>query len=237
MFRDNSGFRMKKLFPMILALVLSGCCGSTAIDSFSVCDDHESPWPLDLDQEDCGYVDGTEMTKIVISYAAELKRKHRLELEDSRIYYDTKINKLRLDFYSQAVIELCEARQVLVDIVDGYLERINSNSILSFQMDPRPFDYKNIEVHITYGAYHILYVDPYYIAHVTLEDGIAWYLDGELDDKMSDYWMKRIESYPKTREIALIDREVRRLEEEEKRDALRLKRERSGLKEQYILSD
>ena len=71
---------------------------------------------------------------------------------------------------------------MLVDIVDGFLEGQRQLN-LRFQTDPSPFTYENPEVHVTYGAYYLLYVDPVYVAHMVLEDGIAWYIDAELDDK------------------------------------------------------
>lgn len=162
------------------------------------------PW----DRACQGKVDNEEMTKIVLTYARDLKKQYKLKLHDSRMYYNDNIYKLRLDFTSQQITELCEARFLLVDIVEGYLKRINDNSILRGQIADRPFTAKNIEVHVTFTSFYVKFDDPMYVQAIILEDGTAFYFNAELEQRTSEYWHKRIEPYSKTLQIVNIEREI-----------------------------
>ncbi|CRX38750.1 hypothetical protein [Estrella lausannensis] len=153
-------------------------------------------------------VDNEEMTKIVLTYARDLKKQYKLKLHDSRMYYNDSIYKLRLDFTSQQISDLCEARFVLVDIVEGYLKRINENSILRGQIANRPFSANNIEVHVTFTSFYVKLDDPMYVQSMILEDGTAFFFNAELGQRTSEYWHKRIEPYSKTLQIVNIEREI-----------------------------
>lgn len=162
------------------------------------------PW----DKQCQGKVDNEEMTKIVLSYARDLKKEYKLKLHDSRMMYNDTIYKLRLDFTSQQISDLCEARFILVDIVEGYLKRINENSILRGQIANRPFGPMNLEVHVTFTSFYVKYDDPMYVQSIILEDGTSFFFNAELDNRTSEYWHKRIEPYSKTLQIVNIEREL-----------------------------
>lgn len=164
------------------------------------------PW----DRACQGIVDNEEMTRVVMTYAAHLKDQYKLKLHDGRMYYNAEkgIYKLRLDFTSMQIVELCLARHILVDIVEGYLTRINENSILRGEISNRPFSVMNMEVHVAFESFYVRYVDPMYIQWIILEDGTSYFFNAELGERTSDYWHKRIEPYIKTLQITNIDREI-----------------------------
>lgn len=159
-------------------------------------------------QEICQRVDSEEMTRLVITYAVELEHKYHLNLEKSRFFYDEKIKKVRLDFSSQNVVELCEAREQLVDIIDGYLKRINEHVVLRSELESYPFTPKELEVHITYESYFVAYVDPMYVSCVIQEGGTSFFYNGELEEPHSDIWSQKVEPYAKTQQFVYFRREA-----------------------------
>lgn len=209
---------MKRLLSalILLPLLLSngGCC------RFRPGDCNPSDIPSDpykhflpngpWDKACHGVVENAAMTRIVLSYERELKQKYKLKLHDSRMYYNDEVGiyKLRLDFTTMQIMELCEARFMLVDIVEGYLSRINNNILLRQDLSHRPFSPMNLEIHVTFESFYIIYVDPMYIGFVIMEDGTSYFYNAELNFRVSDYWHKRIEPYSKTLEIVTIEREL-----------------------------
>src|SRR5262245_57389483 len=71
-----------------------------------------------------------EISRTVLIYAEKLKQDFHLELDDSCIYYDTNVNRIKLIFSSMDTIYLSDARKLLVDVVEGFIPRINENSVI-----------------------------------------------------------------------------------------------------------
>lgn len=208
---------MKNLLNLLILLSLVISVGSCKRIREVACAPSENipegPWNFNLphgpwDRACQGVVDNEEMTRVVLTYAAELKKKYKLKFHDGRMYYADDIYKLRLDFTTQQILELCPARHLLVDIVEGYLSRINENAILKGQISNRPFTAMNLEVHVTFTSFYIRFVDPMYIQWIILEDGTSYFFNAELGERTSDYWHKRIEPYNKTLQIVNIEDEI-----------------------------
>ena len=51
-----------------------------------------------------------------------LQQNVQFHLEDSKIIYDETLRRIRLDFVSQHIGELCDARMILVEIVENLLQ-------------------------------------------------------------------------------------------------------------------
>ncbi len=139
------------------------------------------------------------VSEVVLRYATELKHEKELELTDSRIIYDDTLRRIRLDFVSQKIMELCEARMTLVDIVENLLERLNSNGNATEQTLKRHFDYYDLEIYIHYESYFISFIDPMYISWITLCNGISSFYSGEVFLERLDSWRARSEEYYKSR--------------------------------------
>lgn len=213
---------MRRLFAFFILLPLlvfqGGCCYKLAPgigdcdpslhvppDSFKDFLPH-GPW----DKKCAGIVEDEEITRIVLAYERDLKAKYKLKLYDSRIYYSDEVGvyKLRLDFTTMQIVELCEARFMLVDIVEGYLSRINNNILLRGDLSHRPFSPMNLEVHVTFESFYVIDVDPMYIGFIIMEEGTSFFYNAELDNRISEYWHKRIEPYSKTLQIVNIERQL-----------------------------
>ncbi len=146
--------------------------------------------------------DTEEVSKIVIEYGRELEDTHNLFLYNSHCVFDEKVRKIRIDFTSQASIELCEGRQVLVDTVEGYLKRFNEHSILRGKFNNRPIRPENLEIHITYQSFFNKFVDSEYLAYIIMENGTSFFYSSELNVPHTDVWMQKVEPYLKTKQFA-----------------------------------
>ncbi|MEC7838616.1 MAG: hypothetical protein VX777_01100 [Chlamydiota bacterium] len=155
-----------------------------------------------------GAVDSSEVSRIAIEYGRELEEEHRLFLYNSWITFDGDIKKVRIDFTSQASIELCEAREVLFDVVEGYLNRLQGNAIVRNYFRDSPITAKDIDIHITYQSFFNKYADPGYISYIILEDGWSYFYTAELDEAYTDIWMQKVEPYSKTRQFVTFRREA-----------------------------
>lgn len=171
-----------------------------------------------------GYSPETEdATRIVITFARELEEKYGLFLYDSRVIFDDRIRKVRIDFTSQKSIDLCEAREWLVDVVEGYVDQFREHSILRNKFHNHPMSYEDLEIHITFESFFNKYVDPTYTAYIILQDGWSYFYDAELNAPYTDLWMQKVEPYFKTRQFVYFRREAEIPYEEAKENEARSK--------------
>ncbi len=162
--------------------------------------------------------DAEDISEIVIDYARDLQEKHRLYLYDSRVIFDEKIQKIRIDFTSQASILLCEGREVLFDVVEGYLKRLDEHVTIRGKFN-RPLTARDLEIHITYQSYFNSYIDPEFLAYIIMDDGWSFFYSSELNESFTDKWMQKVEPYFKTHQFATFQRQTAaRFEEESLKD-------------------
>jgi len=155
-----------------------------------------------------GSVDSSEVSKIAIEFGRELEDEHRLFLYNSWVTFNGDIKKIRIDFTSQANIELCEAREVLVDVIEGYLARLQDHAVVRNYFSNAPITEKDLDIHITYKSFFNKFVDPGYISYIILEDGWSYFYSGELNDPYTDIWMQKVEPYSKTRQFVMFRRDA-----------------------------
>jgi hypothetical protein len=155
-----------------------------------------------------------ELTRIVITFAAELRKDHNLFLEHSGVFFDDNINRLVLWFSSQDSLELQEGREVLFDTVEGLLDIINEVGYMTGEFGDRPLTYEDLEVHIDFQSFYNIMVDPTFLGDIVLEDGRAYFYDAELKMRYADIWEYKSEPYCKTRQIVIFTREAKKMMEE-----------------------
>jgi hypothetical protein len=141
---------------------------------------------------------------VVLRYATVLKHEKELNLEDSKIIYDDTLRRIRLDFISQHIGELCDARFLLVEIVEELLKRLNASHEARDLTLKRHFDYFDLEIYIHYQSFFIEYIDPLYIGWVTLVDGVSTFYAGDIFRFTLDVSHGRSEEYYKSRLFATI---------------------------------
>ncbi len=149
-----------------------------------------------------------EVSRVINIYAVELDHTERLHLENSCVKSGQFIEHMTLDFSSQDIKELKEARRQLVDLVEGLLERINHHpQIVVPQYQWRPVTADNLTVNIIYESFWIKYGDPSYVNWVLLKDGIVKIFDGDSQYPNTDQQHYRQEPYSHSRDIVMFQRE------------------------------
>lgn len=185
---------MKRLL-LLLAVLLTGCCCPGYYVKVI-----DPTWVRKIDSE--------ELTRTVIRYTTKLNREKGLTLEDSRAYYTECTEKIRLVFSSQKCPEIPESRELLVDVVEGFLNALNNNPSIRADLCVAPFRVEDLEIYIQFESYFSEYVDPFYVGRIELDDGLAVYYMATQKEWYYDRWHSRIEPYSKTLEIARAQREA-----------------------------
>jgi hypothetical protein len=176
-------------YILVLLLFISTSCNPTAIDV--ECDNISSVDSV---------VDRDAVISLINSYAVNLEqlRQHQLLFEDSEIYYnETHLEKIWVKFLTQETVDLWGAREILTQIVDGYLEAINTDPFL------RPFLKENfeasqIDVTVVFESFMGVYIDSLYVGSLNLQNGKVFYYAFDAFDISTDFWHQRVESYHKT---------------------------------------
>jgi len=185
---------MSRLFYLlVIAVIMTGCCSTP----------HGYNFYKDRVLE---YTDTTDISKIIWDFTTELHHDKRLNLETSYVCAEPFNSTIRMQFNSMAILEMCEARQLLVYVVDGLLDRIN-NSAVSQQLRPYPFTADQIQVTINFEAFYGVYNDPFYIGCIIMENGMVYYYAFNIKDDYLhrwhlDKWNSRFEKYFQSRMFA-----------------------------------
>lgn len=142
-----------------------------------------------------------DSTNAVFMAFSQLDPKWQLTLENSCINYDHGIVRLNLYFSSMDLVDLCDARFLLVDIVNAYTQMFNDNYLLSFELKQRPMLPEDLNIVITFESFYGQYVDEQYVNQIRMYQGCVTYYDFESFDPMTDIFHKHSEFYNNTRLI------------------------------------
>lgn len=153
-------------------------------------------------------IDAEELTRTTIRFTTRMNREKGLTLEDSRAYYTECTEKIRLVLSSQKCPEIPEARELLVDVVEGYLNALNNNPSIRADLCVAPFRAEDLEIYIMFESYFSEFVDPFYVGMIELDEGLAVYYMATQKKWYFDQWHSRYEPYFKTLEIARAQREA-----------------------------
>lgn len=153
--------------------------------------------------------DSDSFTYVTLRQASLLAHKYRWYLDDSWIYYDDNdvVSRIRLQYRTQNILELQQARALLVDLVEDFLDNLYANPDTAIYLSPG-FSADNLLIYVDFQSYWGLYGDPQYIGWMVLQDGMVYYYDFDVKNIYVDYWYSRIESFNKSREIVHLEREV-----------------------------
>ncbi len=152
-------------------------------------------------------IDATEVSRQILTYSEKLRYENHLQLEDSVVYYNSKINRIRLDFSSMDTLDIWEARALLVDLVDEFLDRVNGNAIIYQDLGTTPFTASNLEVYIYFKSFYNHYVKLDSIGMISLKQGIASYIAADGFDCEGPCWRKRNEYYYQSRNFITFKRQ------------------------------
>jgi len=139
--------------------------------------------------------DAAELSRAIIVYSEKMAYENRLRLEDSVVYYNRRINRIRLDYSSMDNLDLWQARALLVDLVEGFIATMNSNGNIFPHLAQLPMKPENLEIYITFESYYNAYVDLQTVGLITLRDGIVNYFASDALDCDTQCWHRRSEYY------------------------------------------
>lgn len=172
--------------------------------------------------------DTVEVSRVILILAEKLKYEKRLHLEDSVVYYDRNINRIRLDFSSMDNSDLWEARELLVDVTEEFLDRINQNGRIYAGLAKTPFDASNLEIYIRYKSFYNKFIDLQTVGLTSLRGGIASYIASDALECDIDCWHRRSEYYWQSKNFVTFRRQGEALykPKEEEREESPLQEER-----------
>jgi hypothetical protein len=183
---------MRSLFILFLALSLTGCQLVHRIRT-----------------DETKKIDSNPFTDVTLRYATALKYEKNLNLEDSFVCFEEgKAKTVRLDFTSQDIISLCQARFLLVDLVEGFLKELNRAEEALTQNPKGHFTANDLEIYIHYDSDYVDYVDTAYIGWIRLKDGVSVFYAADIGSYSQDFWQSRQEPYEKSLEIATVMRDA-----------------------------
>lgn len=146
------------------------------------------------------------ITDSTFEFCLELEKERFLRLEQSYAFYEDGITGFQFFFSTQDISEVKEARRLLVEIVEGLLDRVNNAEELASQFQNGPMTAMDLEIFIDFQSFFSLYVDPMMVGAVSLKNGIVRYLASDGKDPDKDRWHRRIERYGIAKRIIEIER-------------------------------
>jgi len=159
-------------------------------------------------------VEGPLITEVLYEYAAELRIDKNLHLEDSCVREEDGRHYIRLDFSSQDILDLPDARYLLVDLVEGFLNKLNDDGDVIEENDGRSFNSKDLEIYIEFESFFTAYVDLDYVAFVSLRAGLSHFYAGDSREANPTCWHKHGETYLQSLHITNASRRGERLYQE-----------------------
>ncbi len=151
-------------------------------------------------------INAEELSRVILTYANELKHEKRMRLEDSKVSYKDHIHIIHMEFISQDILELKEARELLVDIVEGFLDRLNDDPYLERDSEG-PITADNLEIYVNFQSYFGEYDDQFYVGWMGLNNGSSYFYAFDIKQfEEIDWWHYRSEWYYKSRQFVEIER-------------------------------
>jgi hypothetical protein len=154
-------------------------------------------------------VDVPAVERLVAFFAKDMYDLHRIELEDSCVLRDEKsIYRFNLSFSSQRLITLCEARLLLVDVVDEFIKRVNNHTIISFQINAFPLTEDSVDININFESFGGIFIDPLYIGKAQLWDSSSYFYAFNNKNPDADWSQFKFERFYKSRQLARFKQEA-----------------------------
>lgn len=161
---------MKALtFAVMILVSLSGCIRFSG-SSYTNTDSNNDNRYVNL-------VDIPSIEYINVTYSHDLESELGLFLQDSYVTYDDFIEKSYLYYRSERLLDMCQARDMIVYLVEGYLARINEHETLKSDLYSYPFTADNLLIHIEFDSFYGEYIDRAYVGRVVIDNGCVYYYD------------------------------------------------------------
>jgi hypothetical protein len=153
-------------------------------------------------------LDHSEMTWLVQKQMAKYKHENHRRLRLEHTLFDATASSpyLSMQISSQEILEVDDARNLLVDFVEELLKAINLDPLIASQLTTVPFTADQLHIEINFESYLGLFIDPFYIGCVELEHGMAHYLAFDVKNQRNYDFYSRVEPYETSREVSFLSR-------------------------------
>ena len=155
---------MRYLLLLLTLFTLTSCC-NCPWDFWNT-----SPTIVSIKKK----IDSQSAVNLVIDFSQTLEEKYHLFLEDSSFWYDNEIEFIQLDYSTQAILTVKEARELLVEIVENLMVQLDQDPVLADKLK-YPFKAKRLQIYLDCQTFFGRYIDPFYVSWIVLEDGKAYY--------------------------------------------------------------
>lgn len=176
---------MLRIFTTLLALIIISSCSVRQVQ----------------------VVNPEEISRQILIFAEKLKYEFHLDLDDSCIYYESHVNRIRLQFSSMDTLYLSDARKLLVDLVEDFVGRINKNEEIAPYLGPNGFGPENLEIYICFISFYNRFVDTCTVGLITLRGGITHIVASDITNCDLPCWSRRREYYWQSRSFVSAQRE------------------------------
>lgn len=153
-------------------------------------------------------IDTIELSSIVLNFSAKVGANCNLFLEDSYAAYDDDIKKICLRYSSQKLLTLAEARLLIVELTEEFLDLLNSAPPLTFEFGQLPLTPQHLDIRINFESFYGKYCDEQYIGLIWLQTSCVHFYAFDRKDIKLDFDHHRTEPYFKSKEVALIKKEA-----------------------------
>ena len=148
-----------------------------------------------------------EVMDVVQEVSVEFHHKRELTLKSSKTYYNEEgIHTIQIQYDSQTLIDPSEARELIVDVVDLLIAKLNANKLLVPEFQNYTISPENFEIYISFNSYFARYVDPFYIRLICMENGMIKYYAADIYDNDKKKWHFKIESFVTSKNITVSQR-------------------------------
>lgn len=187
-------------FCLGLLLMSTMGCGSRYFEIFSP--DPVLPAPVIVE------VNNPAITALIQDYTVRLQHDEEVFLDQAKVFINEGIDIVHLEFHTQRILDMCEARDLIIDMCETLLTRLNEDPVLKDQFSSYPFSPNNLEIYVNCTSYFGQYNDVFYTHWICVEDGLITYYTWDLEDGSKNIWHSRKESYETSREISVYQRQA-----------------------------
>lgn len=133
------------------------------------------------------------LARLEIGNVVQMGETYDIRLDQSSTVYNPNIGTLCLRYTSEEIFDMCQAREMLVDLVDSLLMQINEN--IPIQISNGPLTPDRLDLVITYDTFFGEYCDEQYVNQVRLQGGEVTFFAFTAFDCQYDYFEKHCEPY------------------------------------------
>lgn len=177
----------------------------------------------------------TESIDIINTYAAELETTNNLYLDRSYVARADGRVILWFSFHTQEEADIRQTRRMMVDVVEGYLKRFNSNPALVALNDGVPFTPGNFYVNIDFTSFYGQFIDILYVARAELDEGefTSFYAhtDFNIWAVTRPNFHMHTEPYEHTKQFVLVELNVKKAKIKQRIEAIKEEAARRRLSE------